>query len=300
MALWIPITIAAAFLQNIRSALQKHLKSVLDTTGVTFVRFGLGLPFAYLYWLLLNQAFDLSVPSLNLQFWLWTCLASFSQIGGTFLLVHLFSYRNFAVGSAYSRTEAAQTALFAAVVVGETVTLGAVTAIIISIIGLMIISVARSPVTYMTIFTSVFRPVALIGLASGLFFGISSVSYRAAMQTMEDTSFLMQASTTLCVTITLQTFVMLIWIILRDPSELKKIAKAWMPAVAVGFFGATASLGWFIAFSLQSAALVKVLAQVEMIFTFFFSVFIFRESINRSEIVGCILISAGIIVLVLS
>ena len=46
MSLWIPITIAAAFLQNVRSALQKHLKGVMGTTGATFVRFGYGFPFA--------------------------------------------------------------------------------------------------------------------------------------------------------------------------------------------------------------------------------------------------------------
>ena len=49
MELWIPITVAAAFLQNLRSAAQKHLKGVMGTTGATFVRFGFGLPFALLF-----------------------------------------------------------------------------------------------------------------------------------------------------------------------------------------------------------------------------------------------------------
>jgi len=49
MELWIPITIAAAFLQNLRSVGQKHLKSVMGTTGATFVRFGFGLPVAALF-----------------------------------------------------------------------------------------------------------------------------------------------------------------------------------------------------------------------------------------------------------
>ena len=45
----IPITIAAAFLQNVRSALQKHLKARLGTSGATFVRFGYGFPLALVY-----------------------------------------------------------------------------------------------------------------------------------------------------------------------------------------------------------------------------------------------------------
>ncbi len=47
--LWIPVTVAAAFFQNLRSALQKHLKARLSTNGATFVRFGFGFPLALLY-----------------------------------------------------------------------------------------------------------------------------------------------------------------------------------------------------------------------------------------------------------
>ena len=39
MELWIPLAIAAAFFQNIRSALQKHLKGRLSTLGAAYVRF---------------------------------------------------------------------------------------------------------------------------------------------------------------------------------------------------------------------------------------------------------------------
>ena len=53
--LWIPLTIAAAFLQNVRSALQKHLKGRLGTTGATFVRFGYGFPVAIAYLLALGS-----------------------------------------------------------------------------------------------------------------------------------------------------------------------------------------------------------------------------------------------------
>ena len=51
--LWIPITILAAFSQNLRSALQKHLKSRLSTAGATYVRFFYAVPFAFLYFCLL-------------------------------------------------------------------------------------------------------------------------------------------------------------------------------------------------------------------------------------------------------
>jgi len=299
MNLWIIITIAAAFLQNIRSGIQKHLKSVMGSTGATFVRFGFGFPFAFLYWYILIYGFGFQLPDLTFKFFLWATIASFAQIFATFLLVYLFSFRNFTVGTAYSRTEPAQTAIFALILFGEKLSFGSILAICISIMGVMMISVARSAVTLKTVFTSVLSRTALIGLASGTLFGLSAVSYREAALSIDHEFFMVQSSTTLLYAITLQTLLMLFWMSIFQRDELPKILNAWKPALAVGFAGATASFGWFTAFTLQQAALVKVVAQVEMIFTFATSVFFFKEAINRLEVIGCILITAGIILLVL-
>ena len=46
MELWIPITIFAAFMQNLRSSLQKYLKGQLSTSGATFSRFAYAAPLA--------------------------------------------------------------------------------------------------------------------------------------------------------------------------------------------------------------------------------------------------------------
>lgn len=299
MNLWIIITVTAAFLQNIRSSLQKHLKNVMGSTGATFVRFGFGVPFALLYWLILIFGFEFQLPVLNFRFFLWASIAAFAQIFATFLLIYLFSFRNFTVGTAYSRTEPAQTAIFALILFGETLSFGGTMAIAISVVGVMMISVARSAITFKTIFTSVFRRTAFIGLASGTLFGLAAVGYREAAVSVEHEFFMMQSSTTLVYAIVLQTLLMVIWMLLREKEELPKILKAWKPALAVGLAGATASFGWFTAFTLQQAALVKVVAQVEMLFTFGTSILFFKESINRLEFLGCVLVTAGIILLVL-
>ncbi|KFB10967.1 DMT family transporter [Nitratireductor basaltis] len=299
MELWIPITIGAAFLQNLRSVGQKHLKGVMGSTGATFVRFGFGLPFAALFVAVLHQLFALPLPRLNSGFALWVVVGGLSQIGAQFLLVYLFSFRNFAVGTAYSRTEPAQAALFGLIFLGELASLGAFAAIAITVIGVMLISVAHVPMNWRNLGASVVSRTALIGLASGTLFGIAAVAYRAASLSLGGPTFMMQAATTLLSTITFQTIVMLAWMLWKDRGELTRIRQAWKPSLFVGFVGATASLGWFAAMTLQQAAVVKALAQVEMIFTFAATVFFFRERINRTEIAGCALIVAGILLLVL-
>jgi drug/metabolite transporter (DMT)-like permease len=297
MELWIPITIAAAFLQNVRSAMQKHLKGVMGTTGATFVRFGFGFPFALLFLAMLRYGAGYPFPSLNAEFFAWAVVGGLGQIAATFLLIHLFSFRNFAVGTAYSRTEPAQAALFGLIFLSETLTLGVLGAIAISVIGVMLISVAHMEVGWKTLITSVFGRNALIGLASGTLFGISAVAYRAASLALGGPNFMMQAAVTLSWVIVFQTVIMLAWMLWKDPGQMRAIAKAWKPSLIVGLAGASASFGWFMAMTLQQAAIVKSLAQIEMLFTFASTVFVFREKINRLEVAGCILIVFGILVL---
>ena len=49
--------------------------------------------------------------------------------------------------------------------------------------------------------------------------------------------------------------------------------------------------------TIQNAALVRALGQVELVFTIASSVLIFREKILRLELTGIVLIIAGIIIL---
>lgn len=301
MQTWIIITVAAAFLQNIRSAMQKHLKGVMGTTGATFVRFGYGMPFALAYFAILWGGLGRPLPVPDGQFFLWAVIGGLSQIIATFLLVHLFSFRNFAVGTAYSRTEPAQAALFGLIFLGEAASRGTLIAVAVSVAGVMIISVARTPLSIRSLVTSVFTRTAGVGLLSGTFFGLSAVSYRSASLALAPSlpapDFVVQASFTLGFVILLQTAAMLVWIVVREPEELRRVLTAWRPGLLVGFAGASASFGWFMAMTLQQAAIVKVVAQVEMLFTFASAVFIFREWINRLEVIGCLLIVLGVVML---
>jgi hypothetical protein len=89
------------------------------------------------------------------------------------------------------------------------------------------------------------------------------------------------------------------WLGWREPGQLGKIFAAWRTTALVGLAGVLGSLGWFMAFTLQHAAYVKALGQVELIFTFLTSWLVFRETTSRRELSGIALVIASIIVLVL-
>ncbi len=300
MDLWIPITIAAAFCQNLRSALQRHLKGQLGTTGATFVRFAYGFPVALAYLGALHWGAGYPVPDINPIFLAAGMIGGIAQIVATFLLIHLFSFRNFAVGTAYSKTEPVQAALFGMVILGESVTVPAAIAIVIGVAGVVLISVARSPLSFKSAAAALASRPALIGLASAAVFGLSAVSYRAASVSLGGPNYLMQAGFALAFVTLFQTVVMTVWMAWREPAELRASLAAWRIAGLVGLVGVLGSAGWFTAMTLQNVAYVRALGQIELIFTFAASWFAFRERINLQEVLGCLLIVFGILVLLLA
>ena len=300
MDLWIPISVGAAFFQNLRSALQKHLKTSLGTSGSTFSRFLFALPFAALYVLVLHAAFDRPMPAPNAAFLAFIVVGGLSQIAATALLIHLFSLRNFAVGTAYSKTEPVQTAVFGLVVLGDAVSLAGAVAILVSLCGVVMISTARTEVTLWSVFRRLADRPALIGMASGAGFGLSAVSYRAASLSLGADGYLMPAAFTLMSVLLFQSLAMALYLRWREPGQVGAVLAAWRVTGLVGLSGAITSVGWFTAMTLQNAAYVRAVGQIELVFTFVASTLFFGERSTRTEIAGIVLIVAGILLLLLA
>ena len=66
-----------------------------------------------------------------------------------------------------------------------------------------------------------------------------------------------------------------------------------------GLAGMLGSVGWFTAMTIQNAAYVRALGQIELVFTFIAAQVVFRERSTRLELGGIVLIVAGILILLL-
>jgi drug/metabolite transporter (DMT)-like permease len=299
LELWIPITLVAAFFQNLRSALQKHLKGRLSNTGATFSRFAYAAPLALAYALALAVLTGEALPQPNLAFALYALVGGLAQITATALLLYSFSFRNFAVGTTYSKTETVQTAIFGILILGDPLGPWAAAAIVISLVGVMAISVGGTRMTFRSLLTSLTEKPALIGIASGAFFGLSAISYRGASLALGDHGFLIRAAYTLaCVTV-FQSLVMALYMRLREPGQVTAVFRAWRVAAWAGASGMIASAGWFTAMTIQNAAYVRALGQIELVFTFAASIFLFKEWPNRIEVAGILVVIGGILLLLL-
>lgn len=295
MELWIPITIAAAFTQNLRFALQKHLKGQLSTLGVTFARFIYATPLAIALVLALSAARGVDLPARSPDFWAYAALGGVAQIFATALLVALFSFRNLAVGVAFSKTETVQTVIFSALILHEAISFGGWIGILISLVGVILLSVAPGRFGL----AGFWNRATLLGLGSGAFFGISAVSYRAASLALGDGDFIMRAALTLAVVTTMQTVAMALWLRMREPGEIGRVLAQWRVAGLVGLTGMLGSLGWFSAMTLQHAAYVRALGQIELVFTIAASWLFFGERSTGREILGIVLLCIGILFVLL-
>lgn len=296
--LWIPITVAAAFFQNLRSALQRQLKSELSDLGAASVRFLYALPFALMWLALITFLSEASLPAVNSDFTGWVIGAAIAQIIFTFLLMWLFSLSNFTVGTALSKTEVIQVILLEALLLHESVSGRGLVAILIAFVGVMIMTLGRNRLSLRALFSSLAQKATVIGLICGFALGLSSVFFRGAALSLEGSGIVMRSAFTLAVATAIQTLLLLLWLRVFQPGQIRQTISQWRSCAMVGFAGWAASIFWFMAFTLTHAAYVRALGQIELIFTFLASVFFFREKVSRAEIAGVILLSGAIILLI--
>ena len=297
--LWIPIVLVAAALQTARNAGQKHLSTRVSPWLAAWVRFGFGLPIALIYLVIVLAGFDLPFPPLTGKFLVPALVAALMQIAGTVFLIRLFRLRNFAIGSTFVRTEAIIAAVLGSVVFSESIDLWGWLAIIISVTGVVLISVVRSTTRRTSLLGSIFNASAGVGLLAGFGFALASFFIRQASLSFADDNFVYTAAVTFIVVIGLQTLVLGLFIGLFERQEFRKLLGVWRPSLFVGVTSAIGSIGWFTAMTIQRVSFVKALAQIEFVFALFVAILVFKEHPTRVEMLGMVLIAIGIVVLLL-
>ena len=297
--LWIPIVLVSAALQTARNAGQKHLSTQVSPWLAAWVRFGFGLPIALIYLVIVLVGFDLPFPPLTLKFLVPALVAALMQIAGTVFLIRLFRLRNFAIGSTFVRTEAIIAAVLGSMVFSESIDLWGWLAIVISVTGVVLISVVRSTGRRTSLLGSIFNASAGVGLLAGFGFALASFFIRQASLSFADDNFVYTAAVTFIVVIGLQTLVLGLFIGLLERQEFRKLLGVWRPSLFVGVTSAIGSIGWFTAMTIQRVSFVKALAQIEFVFALFVAILVFKERPTRVEMLGMVLIAIGIVVLLL-
>jgi len=288
--LWAVFTVIAAFAQTARNAMQRELTKRLGTVGATHVRFLFGFPFALVFLAGVMLASGTPPPRPGWSFWPWAVLGAGAQVAATALMLAAMGERSFVVTIAYIKTEPIQVAVFGLVFLGDALTWPMLTAILVATAGVLIMSTKPGGMV------GGIRP-TLTGLASGGMFALSAVGFRGAILNIALPDYVMAATFTLAMGIAMQAVLLSLYLGLRNPVVLLNIVRAWKPSLSAGFAGAVASQFWFLAFALATAASVRTLALVEVLFAQIIARFAFGHHTSAREAVGMLLVVCGVALL---
>ncbi len=290
--LWAVFTLIAAASQTVRNAMQRELTKTLGTVGATHVRFLFGFPFAIVLLAGVTLATGTAIPVPQASYWPWIILGAGTQILATALMLAAMGERSFVVTIAYIKTEPVQVALFGLIFLGDRLSPGMIAAILIATVGVIVMSLKAGAAQ-----GDSWRPTA-IGIASGGMFAFSAIGYRGAILSLNLPNFVMAATLTLAIGLVLQAAVLTLYLLVREPKVMRDIIGAWRPSLFAGFMGAAASQFWFLAFALATAASVRTLALVEVLFAQFISHVMFGQPTSRRELIGIVLVVAGVLLLI--
>ena len=289
--LWAVFTIIAAAAQTARNAAQRELTGKLGTVGATHVRFLFGFPFALLFLAGVVLVTGAGLPRPGASFWPWVLDGALMQIAATALMLAAMGERSFVVAIAYIKTEPIQVALFGLIFLGDHVTVAMAAAILIATAGVVVMSLKGG------VAGGGIRP-TMLGRAAGGCFALSAIGYRGAILSLQDPDYVMAATFTVVVGLAIQTALLTGYLLIRDRAVLAAIFRAWRPSLFAGFMGALASQFWFLGFATATAASVRTLALVEVLFAQAISRFVFKQPTSAREGAGIALIVAGVALLI--
>lgn len=290
--LWIPIVLAAAAAQTVRNAVQRGVTRTAGLLPATFIRFFYGLPFAIAMLLGISALGAATMPRPTADFVAWVTLGAVSQVVAMVFFLAAMAQRSFVVAVVFTKTEVLQIGIYSVLFLGESLSTVAMVAIVLSTVGVLFLS--GKPVAEQG-GASWFSKGALLGLASGAAFAIASVSYRGAMLTLRDVSPWLAGAYGLVWAQSIQTALLGAYLLARDRGGLVKVMADWRVSSMAGLFGALASMGWFTAYAMRSAVDVRIVALVEVLYSYAVSRRLFKEHVSLVELAGMVLVVAGIV-----
>lgn len=293
---WIVTSVMGAFFQNARSSIQKKLNTEMSLMASTYVRFAFSLPILFVVFFFYFGNFNYFIISVqNSNFITYVILASVLQISFTLLFLYLLKFTNFLIGTALSKTEVIQIAFFEFIILKDYLNFYALLGIMISTIGVIIFSTKDLK----NIINGFFSKSTVVGLLCGTLLALSVVFYRGSMEFLEFTNKNFdRALLTLFAATIIQTSLITFYLLLFEITEFKKIKSNIKLSSLAGFFGFSATISWFYSFSLVQAALVRAVGQIELLFSYVSSRFMFKEKVRYIEIFGIIIFIFGLILVI--
>lgn len=286
--LWALTTVIAAAAQTGRNAAQSGLTKTIGTLGATQVRFLFGLPFALMFLALAPAATGEAIPLPGPRALAFTGVGALTQIAATALMLVTLKSQNFAVTTAWLKTEPVLVALASVLVLGDALSLPMLASIGVATAGVLVMTVRPGTRAWGDL------RAAGTGLAAAGLFGASAIGFRGGILALPAGDYLTRATTILALSLGLQTLILLAWLLVFDRKALAASFGVWRSSLVAGFLGAFASEFWFLSFAQTSAANVRTLALVEVIFAQGVSTLVLGQKTSHRQLWGMAVVVVGV------
>lgn len=298
-SIWIWASVSAAFFQALRYAGLKVLNQRLSAPVTTYVRIVFTLPFLVGYLIAILWWTGESLPPLNRSLLIYSSIAALAQFTGTVLVVRMFALGNFAVATLIIKADVIMTALIGTAFFSEAITPIGWVAIIVTMLGVVVVSSGRTPAPAGDTAASGRRasstaPVVL-GLSAAMIYALSYLSLREGILAIDPAAgTLVRAAYAVLVMTAISAAMVGAYLLAREPRELARMFLFPRLCWFIGAASAIASITWFFATALTNASYVVAVAQVQIVFTLLLSFFYFGERIRALEIAGIAIIVSGL------
>lgn len=292
--MWIPITLLAACFQILRTSEQHRIRALLTTAEAGYVRFFFAFPMAVIasaIWF----AGPGELPTPGWRFLLGICGGGTAQILATVCLLESFKRRDFAIGTLYTKTEVVFVGVGSAVLVNEQLRVLEWIGVGVCLTGVLWLAAFKLSGTTQT---RTLDQAAGFGILAALGFALAAIGIRAASNSLEGST-TTRALFTLTLMLGFQTVLQGSVILRSSSSSIRTILTAWRPAALVALLSLLGSASWAVALTLESAARVRTLGQIEIILAFAIGIVVHREQHNTKEYLASAVALSGIALLVL-
>lgn len=295
--IWVLTTVCAAALQTARNITQRKLLDEIGAAGAAYVRFIYGAPFAVFGLAVVCAVLGETPVSLGVRALALIIAGGVAQIAATVLMLAAMRRRSFFATIALTKTEPLQIVVFALALGGERP--GAIQALSVCLatVGVTLLSFAPLPARAASEPLAARAGAVAMGLLAASGFALSALAFRAAILAAGPGSIANRACTVLAATLAIQAALIVGLAAVADRRLLRAIAAEWRRSLPPGFAGALASMFWFLSFALRSAADVRTLDLIEVLFARLASRRLFGEGSAASELVGATLLVAGLVIL---
>jgi drug/metabolite transporter (DMT)-like permease len=293
--LWVIAALTAALGQSIRSVIQKRSRQALGIFGSAFVRFVFAVPLATLVLIAIIPDPLRHYTDFPLAFYFWLAMAGTMQILLTIILGYAFEQRNFATSIALSKTDVLQAAFFEMLLLAVIPDTRSAIAIGIGLLAVFVMAKGRG-LPRGALISRNWLSVSL-GLGAGFAQAMCAVLYRVALETLEGQDYFANAIMTSVAAIYFQTLSLGLFMVIFHRQQLRDSLLSGPVSLAAGSIAAITTFMWLFAFSLNGVAPVRMVGQIEIVFSLMFSVWFFKERVSRAELIGATAIILSVLIL---